>query len=449
MGEPLFTLTSLTPKNGLAFRPYIVKTQLEKLLQKNYYGIGLLYKGMACGALVGCRAQGDFEILSLFVDETLRHQGAASLLLRAAQGLLPKLQCGRISARYSLPRQQGLGEFFAHKGFTVQAGGGKLFHLPLSCLRESALLRQPLPALSGAFLTLEQLGREQADLFRSRLRRQGLGSWEVPGGKAQAHATWLYVANGQPAGYCGCSLLVDGSLYLSSFYAESPHAHALQPLLTLTLRTIIEAYPAHQTMLIAAAEAEEEKIIRYLCREYEEAVEVEASCVAVWQPSTNERKKITMNFEDMVPSFDILVPKLTALEGALREMGVESSLVLSGSQYPYLLSESTVGAQKFTTVFNYIATDPNADGHFVLNLAAQLPCETLDFASRYMLCTRFNFDTLGPMAYASILEENINLRSLFPEAELPVSPETLRFFVKLFQDGLTRLLEEMKETPSK
>lgn len=457
MEKPVFTPVLLNEKNGLAFRPYILENYFDALLRKDYYGIGLLHKGMACAALIGRREEGDFELLSLFVDEAVRRRGAASLLLRAAQDLIKRLGCAQITADYIAPAQSDAANFLDYSGFTNAGGGGKLFHIPLKCLRESEFLQAPQTDIAGEFITLEQLGRERADLYRRELRQRGVSAeWQTEGGEAEPRATWFYMAQGELAGFCGCCLPGDGELYLSGFYAESPHARALEPLIRHSLQSIAAGYPQRQTLLIAAAGAEEESAIRYLCRGYLEQVEIETFCRAVWQEPAKKSKESegntmndenTLNFEEMIPAFDILTPKLGALEDELRQMGIESNLVLSQQSYPYLLAETEVGGKKLPMVINYIPTDPGADGKFVLNLAVQLPCEALDTAARYLVCARFNISTLGPMAYPSVLEDTLHLRSLFPEAELPVDAATLGFFVRLFREGLARLVEMLDEKP--
>ena len=166
------SIREITPELLPAFEPYLLPQAVEALREEeNARAFGAVSGTQTCGAAVGVIEDGTLYLISLFVDEQVRRQGAGTALLQA---LTDAAGTAAAETEWVLPDRafEALDAFLQHCGFTPAERGRDITRLDTRKMRaDSAIRRAFSPAFrpDGNVIRLEEMTDEQrGELFTDR-----------------------------------------------------------------------------------------------------------------------------------------------------------------------------------------------------------------------------------------------------------------------------------------
>jgi GNAT superfamily N-acetyltransferase len=435
----------LSGENGLAFRPYIVAEHFNALLKEGNRGVGLLTEdGRAAGAIV-CAREGDALVInSIFVDESVRGQGAGALLVDNAKALSHKLGTA-LCARYAYPEQREMDLFFRKMGFIGPEDGNVVFSVPLETIRNCDFLRKDFPE-ADRMLPFHELPKRALLDYGTRIGKDipAFADMERAPGTPIPEATLACLHDGRICSFIVSTVSEDGSLCLYSLYSEKSRAKNLYVLIQAALRALCERGGEGDALHVAAHNEAGLKIIEHLLREAPGEALRNTVRSMVFRP-IGERSVTEMEeIDKAIPVLDMLMPKLSGLSELMRELGIENDLLVPADTLPYIATRADVGAEAVEIQLVYVPTDEEDAGKYVLTATAALPLSDTA-ASAVLLCDHFNANTLGPFAHSDPEGEVIYIRSNLPEKDLPTPQALFEYSWELLNRGIAEMTALMNE----
>lgn len=318
-------------------------------------------EGEVHGGLLARTEDGKYEIISLFVEEKCRRQGAGSALMEAAEQSAMAGGCDTVEVVYSAGAEEEgqLHHFFLRRGFFFPSSGSSVYSVPTDSLGQSYLAKLPEVSKSAQshITALDDLSplivREFAASFGEKIPT-ALAPSQAPGDLLQEYSG-VYLDKDRVISFVVFSK-VGTSLHLHSAYLSEPkHGMALAVLLrraydklaadesqfeTFTVTVINEAAQALAEKLLDGAQAIRRTVFR--------------------------TQKILLRPEPTAPGWGGVLARTNALVSAMAEAGFGTSLCLEPGVLPYLLCSPQKGME--ISIF-YRAED---DTYAAFSLSAQL-----------------------------------------------------------------------------
>ena len=131
---------------------------------------------------------------------------------------------------------------------------------------------------------------------------------------------------------------------------------------------------------------------------------------------------------------EILMSRLHHFSALLREDGIESD-ILAGmdNDLPVLMIYFPAGTAQLSCL---PMDQDDSFAHFILDIRTVLPVPGTNAAQRQTICDLFSQVSLAGLAYRAVDAAEILCRQILPEAQLPTSDETFRYWMSLYAENL-------------
>lgn len=318
-------------------------------------------EGKVHGGLLTRAEDGRYEIVSLFVEEKYRRQGAGSALLEAAEQSAMAGGWDTVEVVYAAGAEdeEQLHRFFLSRGFFFPSNGSSIYSVPTAFLGQSYLAKLPEVSKSAQshIIALDNLSpliaRELAASFGQKIPA-ALALSQAPGNVLREYSA-VYLDKDRVISFVFFSK-VGTSLHLHSAYLNDPkHGMALAFLLRRAYDKLAADGSQFDTFTVTiineAAEALAEKLL---------------DGAKATQRTVFRTQKILPHAEPTAPGWGGVLARTNALVSAMAEAGFGTSLCLEPGVLPYLLCSPQDGME--ISVF-YRAGD---DTYTSFSLAAQL-----------------------------------------------------------------------------
>lgn len=145
-----------------------------------------------------------------------------------------------------------------------------------------------------------------------------------------------------------------------------------------------------------------------------------------------------------IPGLEILMSKLAQLSELIKAIGYECDVIgitdgLPRAQF-YLRRPEETDVTKYDTVqLTYIPPEDDSFSHFIINTVTELSIEEQGYSRAQAACDVFNLATTAGFACISGSLDKIIYRAMLYEVAMPVSDETMQFFIETYISGLNTL----------
>ncbi len=445
-----FSTVRITRENGAAFYSYVLDGHIEWVLEHGVLGIGLLEReGRACGAAILRPLQKNtasgLEIVSFFIDEQIRGQGAGKYLLKAAQFLCTKSGHPLLCAVYPYPKLYDLESLLAGEGFEVAQENGRIYRISVAEAVKSSFSGMAGPHVKRVCDLQEQQRTDWMAGFGRRFPRS-LAPQRMDGEFLPEIST-VYLEEGcQVTAFVLCSRLPDGSLYIGAMYAQPDGGNLLAQAFSGALEAAGSVYP-DGTLCLAVSGETGGQLAKQISVQCEKSLELQTIRTSVWriQKTFENRKDNDMMKPEpeetnmtFTIGYEALMPRLNALSNTLFQIGRENDVLFRTDALPCILCQTQEGQFQFT----YIPAKGLGGESYFLNITAEFSLP--ENSDGGLLCFRFNAASRVAQASYDSINEKIVLRAVLPEAEQIVSGETLRFFTDAFEQDAKTVQEALQ-----
>lgn len=296
-----------------------------------------------CGALGALPQKAALRVISLFVEEDMRHTGIAAALIAEAETLAQSHEIPQIEFSYACTDEQALqmDAFFMKKGYPMPLAGETMFTIPLEELQNSAFFRLMQHAKpSRDILPLHAIPKRSLEKLPPYL------SPDAAAGRLIPELCLGYVCQGQLT-----AMLVvtdtDGTLHLHSAYlAEKNHALHLMSLLRQAYETIQEKYSQYQQLTITEGSENGYHLILELLAGAKKSRSTLYTAVKAVSPTPPYLMPI---------EFAAAISRLQSYMDVFAEQGIATELTLPNGGMPYL--ELACGTDSLVLSYDIEETD--------------------------------------------------------------------------------------------
>lgn len=289
-------------------------------------------QGQARGALLARTGGEQYEIVSLFVNEENRRQGAGSALMEAAERSAAMGGCRTLNALYSAApeEEEAIHRFFLSRGFLFPHGGTAVYSVPARQLEQAYLAK--LPAASqetvSHIVPLSQLPAPAARNFSARFGQDipaGLAPSDAPGDVLWDYSA-AYIENSDVVSFVVFSK-IGTALHLHAAYLGAPkHAVALAALLRRAYDMLAADFSRFASFTVTVINAAADSLAQKL----------------LFGSGAKRRtifytQKLLPREEPVLPEWGGVLARSNALVSALADAGFGTALCMEPGVLPYLL----------------------------------------------------------------------------------------------------------------
>ncbi len=358
-----------------AWRGLLEETETELLLASE--------AETAHGVLLARTEAGNYEIISLFVEEAWRGRGAASALLEAAQRAAQLGGFGAVEVVYAVTaeEEEAVHRFFLSRGFVFPRVDSSLYSVFTPSLVRSHMAK--LPAASASALShiaaLDRLPPQTARAFAASFGRKipaGLAPSAAPGEVLQEYSG-AYLDKDGVIAFVVFSR-IDTSIHLHAAYLRQPqHGMALAFLLRRAYDKLVARDWEFKTFTVTVINDAAKVLVETLLA----GAEIERRTVFHTQ-------KLLMRPSPTAPGWGGVLARTNALVDAMAQAGYGTAMCMEPGTLPYLLWRPQKGME--VSIF-YQAED---EEYASFSLTAQLLLQIED--EEAASCVRQAAEDPGP-----------------------------------------------------
>lgn len=231
--------------------------------------IGIEKNGIACGALTGYLDDGYFQILSLYVAPSFRHQGGATLMLNELKRLLfEHTSIEKIMIDYTVTHEEHktLTAFLTASGFTKEEDFGlTLYKFSLEKILNSPLFSSSSKESSN-ILAFNNISDNLLVTAQKKASVQNVPLPEVPftSDEFDRELSHAYIKNGEIQAFVIFDHSLGGMLTLSCAWVNDAKPVILSVLLRKSMQCAKELYSPDTMIAVQAVTDASAKLIRTL-----------------------------------------------------------------------------------------------------------------------------------------------------------------------------------------
>ncbi len=288
-------------------------------------------KGIPCGALLADMNEGRYEIVSLFVEEDKRRQGAASSLLEQAERSAAAYGYGTVDLSYSAEagEEEMMHRFFLVRGYALPRRGSVLYTVEVKTLEKSKIAALPpvQERMKQNIFPLDKLPFMAAKTFASYMGKEipaALAPQRAPGDPLPEYSA-AYVEDEKVVSFVVFSR-VGQSLYMHAAYLAAGHNRAFAALLRRSYDLLAADSTQFQTFCVNAINDTAQRLTEGLLV----GAEVDQRQVFYTQKPLVDQTPTPTNWGG-------ILARSNALVRAMADSGFGSSLCMEPGVLPYIL----------------------------------------------------------------------------------------------------------------